>query len=99
MENASKLSPETELTRRLMRTRRFLGAMLIALFTCQTLPFMARADEGMWPFNNVPRAEIKQKYGFDVTDAWLHKVQLASVRFNSGGSCPFRSADGLLRTS
>jgi hypothetical protein len=73
--------------------------MLIALFACQTLPFTARADEGMWPFNNIPRAEIKRKYGFDVTDDWLHKVQLASVRFNSGGSGSFVSADGLVLTN
>src|SRR5258708_32899815 len=99
MENTTELSPRTELTRRPMRTRRFLGAMLTALFTCQLLSFTTRADEGMWPFNNVPRAEIKRKYGFDVTDAWLHEVQLASVRFNSGGSGSFVSADGLVLTN
>jgi len=82
-----------------MRSRRFLGALIIALFSVQTLQFTARADEGMWPFNNVPRAEIKRKYGFDVTDAWLRKVQLASVRFNSGGSGSFVSADGLVLTN
>ncbi|PYT08180.1 MAG: serine protease [Acidobacteria bacterium] len=53
----------------------------------------------MWPFNNVPRAQIKTKYGFDVTDAWLKKVQLASVRFNNGGSGSFVSADGLVLTN
>ncbi|HSQ19755.1 MAG TPA: S46 family peptidase, partial [Blastocatellia bacterium] len=57
------------------------------------------ADEGMWTFNNVPKAEIKKKYGFEVTDAWLKKVQLASVRFNSGGSGSFVSADGLVLTN
>jgi len=36
-------------------------------FSLQTLNFTALADEGMWTFNNVPRAEIKKKYGFDVT--------------------------------
>jgi hypothetical protein len=53
----------------------------------------------MWTFNNVPRADIKKKYGFEVTDAWLKKVQLASVRFNSGGSGAFVSADGLVLTN
>jgi hypothetical protein len=57
------------------------------------------ADEGMWPFNNVPRAEIKRKYGFDVTDAWLKKVQMSAVRFNNGGSGSFVSADGLVLTN
>ena len=59
----------------------------------------ARADEGMWTFNNVPRAEIKRKYGFDIDDAWLKKVQLASVRFNNGGSGSFVSPDGLVLTN
>jgi hypothetical protein len=83
----------------MMRLRKFLCAALIALFSIQMLPVTARADEGMWPFNNVPRAEIKRKYGFDVTDAWLRKVQMAAVRFNNGGSGSFVSADGLVLTN
>jgi hypothetical protein len=82
-----------------MRLRKFLSALIGAFFLLQTFHLSARADEGMWPFNNVPRAEIKRKYGFDVTDAWLRKVQLASVRFNSGGSGSFVSADGLVLTN
>src|SRR5438552_16789657 len=78
-----------------MKLRKFLGALILALFSLQTLSFTALADEGMWPFNNVPRAEIKKKYGFDVTDEWLRKVQLASVRFNNGVSGSVVSADGL----
>jgi len=82
-----------------MRLRKFLCALILALFILQSLNFTARADEGMWTFNNVPRAEIKKKYGFDVTDEWLKKVQLASVRFNSGGSGSFVSPNGLVLTN
>src|SRR5712692_10081001 len=82
-----------------MRHRKFLCALILALFSLQTLNFTARADEGMWPFNNLPRAEIKKKYGFEITDAWLRKVQLASVRFNSGGSGSFVSPNGLVLTN
>src|SRR5438445_13586822 len=82
-----------------MRLRKSLCALVVALFSIQTLQFSARADEGMWPFNNLPRAAIKKKYGFDITDAWLKKVQLASVRFNSGGSGSFVSPDGLVMTN
>ena len=82
-----------------MRFKKQICALVVALFSLQTLNFSARADEGMWPFNNLPRAEIKKKYGFDITDAWLRKVQLASVRFNSGGSGSFVSADGLVMTN
>jgi hypothetical protein len=76
-----------------------LAALLGALFSLQTLQLTALADEGMWTFNNVPRAEIKKKYGFEITDAWLKKVQLASVRFNNGGSGSFVSPNGLVLTN
>jgi hypothetical protein len=82
-----------------MKSRRFLAALLLALFSLSTLHVTAFAEEGMWPFNNVPRAEIKKKYGFEITDEWLNKVRLASVRFNNGGSGSFVSSDGLVLTN
>src|SRR6266550_8085031 len=82
-----------------MKLKRFFSALLLALFASQTLQFTALADEGMWTFNNVPRAEIKKKYGFEVTDQWLDKVRLASVRFNNGGSGSFVSSNGLVLTN
>jgi hypothetical protein len=82
-----------------MRLRRLFSALLLALFGLQTLHITALADEGMWPFNNVPRAEIKKKYGFEVTDEWLNKLRLASVRFNNGGSGSFVSPNGLVLTN
>jgi hypothetical protein len=82
-----------------MKFRKPLCALILALFSLQTLNFTALADEGMWTFNNIPRAEIKKKYGFDVTDEWLKKVQLASVRFNNGGSGSFVSPNGLVLTN
>lgn len=81
-----------------MKLNRLVSSLLIVLFA--TAGFnLVRADEGMWTFNNVPKTEIKKKYGFEVTDAWLKKVQLASVRFNSGGSGSFVSTDGLVLTN
>ena len=82
-----------------MRFRKQICALVVALFSLQALPITARVDEGMWPFNNIPRAEIKKKYGFDVTDEWLKKVQTASVRFNNGGSGSFVSPNGLVLTN
>src|SRR6185295_7107553 len=81
-----------------MKFRKFVCALVVALFSLQALPISAM-DEGMWPFNNIPREEIKKKYGVTVTDEWLKKVQLASVRFNNGGSGAFVSADGLVLTN
>ena len=51
----------------------------------------ARADEGMWTYNNFPKDKVKAKYGFEPSDAWLDHVRLASVRFNNGGSASFVS--------
>src|SRR5918995_484819 len=81
-----------------MKLRIVVCALIVALFTFQAIP-IAALDEGMWTFNNVPRADIKKKYGFKVTDEWLRKVQLASVRFNNGGSGSFVSPNGLVLTN
>ncbi|HEV2827382.1 MAG TPA: S46 family peptidase, partial [Pyrinomonadaceae bacterium] len=80
-----------------MKSRIFLCALILALFVFQSIP-VAALDEGMWPFNNVPRKDIKQKYGFDVTDDWLRKVQLATVRFPNGTGS-FVSPNGLVLTN
>ena len=63
------------------------------------LPATSRADEGMWLFNAPPSAQLKAKYGFKPDAAWLDHLQKASVRFNSGGSGSFVSADGLVITN
>jgi len=44
-------------------------------------------------------AAMKDKYQFEATPAWLEHVQKASIRFNSGGSGSFVSADGLIITN
>jgi hypothetical protein len=56
------------------------------------------ADEGMWTFDNVPRAKIKAAYGFEPSDAFLEHLRLATVRF-PGGTGSFVSADGLVLTN
>jgi hypothetical protein len=73
---------------------RFLLFLAVTLMTPA-----AKADEGMWLYSAPPRAQIKAKYGFDVTDAWLEHLMKSSVRFNSGGSGSFVSADGLVITN
>jgi Peptidase S46 len=59
----------------------------------------ARADEGMWTFNHFPAERFAQEYGFTPSQEWLDHVRLSSVRFNSGGSGSFLSADGLSITN
>lgn len=62
----------------------------------ETCSSSLKADEGMWLFNNPPRKLLKERYNFEITDAWLDHVQKSSVRFNSGGSGSFVSEDGLV---
>jgi hypothetical protein len=53
----------------------------------------------MWLFNRTPNAIFKQRYGFEPTQKWLDHLQKSSIRFNSGGSGSFVSADGLALTN
>lgn len=53
----------------------------------------------MWSFDNPPVEQIKRKYGFTLTEAWLRKARLSSVRFNDGGSGAFVSDEGLVITN
>lgn len=72
------------------------GAALLGLLMTPDTTF---GDEGMWLFNNPPRALLKDHYQFDATPDWLEHVQKSSVRFNSGGSGSFVSPDGLVMTN
>jgi hypothetical protein len=61
-----------------------------------SLPNLNWSDEGMWLFHDPPRQPLREKYRFELSPAWLERVQKASVRFNSGGSGSFVSEDGLI---
>src|SRR6267378_4823993 len=72
---------------------RLVSAMLLVT------AISSRADEGMWLFNNPPLQQLRAKYHFEPTPQWLQHLQKASVRFNSGGSGSFVSANGLCITN
>ena len=57
------------------------------------------ADEGMWLFNDLPKARLKEIYQFEPTEEWTEHLMKSSVRFNSGGSASFISANGLVLTN
>jgi hypothetical protein len=58
-----------------------------------------RPDEGMWLFDNLPLATLKEKFGFEPTSEWVEHVRLGSVRFDTGGSGSFVSPNGLVMTN
>jgi hypothetical protein len=63
------------------------------------LPSFARADEGMWTFNNFPSAKVGQAYGFSPDQKWLDHVRLSSIRLARGCSASLVSKDGLVMTN
>ena len=58
----------------------------------------ACADEGMWTYHDFPAALVKQRYGADISTAWLDRVRTATVRL-SGCTASFVSPDGLILTN
>jgi hypothetical protein len=73
------------------------GVFLVAL---AVLGFLGplQADEGLWPFNLVPKSILKSRYNFEATPEWLNHLQLSSVRFG-GASGSFVSPSGLVLTN
>lgn len=69
---------------------------LIVLLTFIITGTPAIAHEGMWLYNDPPRRLLKEQYNFEPTESWLEHLQKSSVRFNSGGSGSFVSANGLI---
>jgi hypothetical protein len=79
-----------------MTLRAIVGAVLgLALLESAT----ASADEGMWPFNRLPKAQLERKYGFKPSDEWVRHLQRSSVRLANGCSASFVSQNGLTLTN
>ena len=90
--------------RRLMKNSHWHSRLLIlAILSLSGLAWVgdlrSLADEGMWTFDNPPLKQLKERYGFTPTQAWLDHVRLSCVRFNDGGSGSFVSPRGLALTN
>src|SRR5215210_3482856 len=75
------------------------GIATLAAWAALTSGGIVHADEGMWVLNNLPRPQLKERYGFEPSPEWVEHLRSAAVRFNSGGSGSFVSADGLVMTN
>jgi V8-like Glu-specific endopeptidase len=73
--------------------------VLIALSIAALCVGIATADEGMWTFDHFPRDVVAKKYGVDLGERWLDKVQQSIVRLESGCTGSFVSPDGLVLTN
>ena len=80
-----------------LASSRSLAAVLCGGLLAASVP--ARADEGMWTFDNLPVKQLQEKYHFTATQEWLDHVRLSCVRFNDGGSGSFVSPHGLVLTN
>lgn len=58
----------------------------------------ARAEEGMWTFDNFPIARANATLGTNIDQAFLDKVRLSSVKFG-GCSAGIVSGEGLVMTN
>ena len=63
------------------------------------IAFHLFAEEGMWTFNHLPLEQIKSKYGVELTNDWIQRVQKSSLRVSLGGSASFVSSQGLVLTN
>ena len=79
--------------------KRLAGIVLFAAAAIMVMAGPLAADEGMWTLDNPPLKQLKEKYGFEPTAAWLEHIRLASVRVGDGGSGSFVSPDGLVLTN
>ena len=68
----------------------------VVLVCALVLPVLG--DEGMWLFNEFPKDAVKKAYNFEVTDAFLENLRLATLRIG-GSSGSFVSAGGLVLTN
>src|SRR5580658_7352107 len=74
----------------------FMRVWVVGLVFLAAAPVFA--DEGMWTFDDFPSGAVKQRYGADITPAWLDHVRLSTIRL-SNCTASFVSPQGLILTN
>ena len=72
---------------------------LLRALLLTTVFHAARADEGMWTYDNFPADKMRAKYGWAPDKAWLDHARLSSIRLAEGCSASLVSPDGLVMTN
>jgi hypothetical protein len=76
-----------------------VGAVVMAFAFALAHAGLARADEGLWTFDNFPAAKVKAALGVDITPGWLDHVRASAARLSVGCSSSVVSPNGLLLTN
>ena len=77
---------------------RYLAPSLAVIALSLAAASTARAEEGMWTFDNFPIARANATLGTNIDQAWLDRVRLSSAKFG-GCSAGIVSAEGLVMTN
>ncbi len=72
--------------------------VIIAALVTVILQVPARAEEGMWTFDNLPLKSLRTAYAFEPSRGWIDHVRLSSIKFRNG-SGSFISSTGLALTN
>ncbi|HTI66749.1 MAG TPA: S46 family peptidase [Caulobacteraceae bacterium] len=75
------------------------AAVIAAVLAFAAASGVARAEEGMWTFDNFPAAAVTAKYGVTIDQPWLDRVRGAAVRLSTGCSASVVSGQGLVLTN
>jgi Peptidase S46 len=78
---------------------RFVKSALWLAAASLAISSAARAEEGMWTLDAFPADQMRKIYGWAPDQAWLDKVQAATVRLTGGCSASFVSDAGLILTN
>ncbi|HEY3391936.1 MAG TPA: S46 family peptidase [Lacipirellulaceae bacterium] len=82
-----------------MKLDQYVRCHLLSMIAGALFVTAARADEGMWLLDDLPKELLDERYGFVPSDEWAEHIMLSSVRFSSGGSASFVSSNGLVLTN